>query len=808
MENFENFENFFPQEEKVNFRKVFVIILKNWHLFVLFGVLSLAGGYFYTRIKQPDYQSRAAIYAPNKSTGIGAGLEDLFKMQFTNDKSEVYNQIEIIKSFNINYQVVQNLNWRTSWFEKEGFTWSTCYKKEPFHIEETTRGLNIPGVRIYLKSLSQKEYKLSVNEDVKCDGIERHISFNTVGDFGKPFANDFFHFTLSPKENTAIDTDNSCYFVFNDPARTARDYLKKLVVKLNDKQSEIIRLQLESNQPERDVDYLNQLIAVYMQNKMNFQTETQKKSLQFIDKQLVGISDSVNLASSNFTRFKSQNQIVNINAQGTQVMTTLKEIETDRVKNQMQLDYFRNLYEYLGKSDNAKNLIAPSVVGIQDVSLNTMVVALGELYNRQQILSFSAKENNPTLILINREIEQTTSQLKENLANLIRSAEMQKKAFETQEQEINSKLSQLPRKEQDMIHFQRRYELNNEIYTFMLQKRAEIDISLAGATPEVQIIDAARLETTDPVGLPVIIKILIGFLIGISLPAIYLVIKNMITDTIELQEDVEKDNRLPILGNVIHSNSGSEMPVKENPRSGIAESYRSIRTNLQFMLTNGNRKIVAIHSVNPAEGKSFTSVNLSTILAMNNRKVILLGTDLRKPVMHKIFGLPNERGLSTYLSSQDSIEDIIQSTFVENLHLITAGPVPPNPSELLDSPEMQNLLKLLTQEYDYVVMDNAPIAIVTDGQLCGRHADLNVFILRYGISKKDQVTFINQLAETRKMNNLALIVNDIKVRGFSYGQKYYNYRYSRYDTGYYSREKESKKGFKKIFMDRLNGLLG
>lgn len=809
MENLENFENFFPQEEKVNFRKVFVIMLKNWPLFALFGVLGLAAGYIYIRITQVVYQSKAAIYAPRKSATLGAGLEDLFKMQFTNDKSEVYNQIEIIKSFNINYMVVRNLNWRTSWFIKDGFIWNNCYKSEPFIVRENEGALNIPGVRISIKPLSQSQYKLSVDDDVFYQEKEMHISFSSKVDFGRPFVNEFFHFTLFQRENESYDKDGSYYFVFNDPAQMARNYLKNLVVKLNDKQSEIIRLQLESDQPERDIDYLNQLIAVYMQNKMNFQTETQKKSLQFIDKQLVGISDSVNSASSNFTRFKSQNQIVNIDAQGNQVMTTLKEIESDKVKNQMRLDYFRNLYEYIEKSDNLKNLIAPSVVGVQDVSLNTMVMALGELYNRRQILSFSAKDDNPSLLLINREINQTTAQLKENLRNLIKNAELQNKTFQEQEKEINSRLRKLPQKEQDMIHYQRRYELNNEIYTFMLQKRAEIDISLAGATPEVQIIDAARLETTDPVGLPRLIKILLGLFVGILLPAIYLLIKHMIADTIELQEDVDKDNQLPILGNVIHSTSNSDTPVYENPRSGIAESFRGIRTNLQFMLTDRNRKVVAIHSTNPGEGKSFTSVNLSTILAMNDKKVVLVVTDLRKPSIHKILNVSNNRGLSTFLSGQNSLDEVVQETFIKNLHLIPAGPIPPNPSELLDRPEMGKLIISLKKEYDFVIMDNAPVAVVTDGQLCARHADLNVFILRYGISKKDQVPFINQLAETKKMNNIALIVNDIKGRSFGYGRNYsYNYKYSGYSHGYYYQDKGPRKSLTRMLMDRLNSLLG
>jgi capsular exopolysaccharide synthesis family protein len=628
-----------------------------------------------------------------------------------------------------------------------------------------------------------------------------------VGEYDKPFANDYFHFTLRPKQ-TAFQNlsglhnsfDGSYYFLFNDPASLARAYLKNLTVKLNDKNSEIIRLQLTSTEPARDIDYLNQLVQVYMQNKMNFQTETQKKSLEFIDKQLVGISDSLNKASNNFTSFKSRNQIINVDEQGKQVMEKLKDIETEALKNQMQLDYFNNLYQYLGTAEASKQLISPSVVGIADVSLNSMVAGLIELYSKRQILSFTAKEDNPALTMINKQINQLSVQLKENMRNLIKSAEAVKKDYVDQEKEINSKLSLLPEKEQDMINFQRRYELSNTIYTFMLQKRAETDIALNGATPQVQIIDAARMETTDPVGLSKKMMILIGLLLGLVIPAVYLLIQNMVSDTIELQEDVEQNTQLPILGTVVHSTSTSETAVHDHPRSNIAESYRGILTNLQFMLNEPNKKVVAIHSTAPGEGKSFTSVNLSTILAMNNKKVILIGTDLRKPKIHKIFNLSNEKGLSTYLSSQDQLEEVLHHTYIENLTLIPAGPIPPNPSELLDKPEMANLLYSLREKYDYIILDNAPVGLVTDGQLCGKHADLNIFILRHGVSKKEQIGYINQLSESKMMANIALVVNDIQGRGFGYGNKYYyyNYHYKYYDYGYYEENHKPVHNIKKL----------
>jgi tyrosine-protein kinase Etk/Wzc len=807
MENFDSIENLFPQEEKVNFRRVFVIVIKNWHLFFIFGLLGISGGYLFNLYSQPDYQVNAAIYAPQKSTSIGAGLEDLFKMQFSNSKSEVYNQIEIIKSFNINIQAAQNLNWRTSWHRKEGLKWVACYKDEPFIVKEENGSVNTPGLRLYLKPLSDHHYRLNAEGKVMYNGTEKEISFEAVGIFGEIFENAYFHFTVVPLNKAAEADDSSWYFVFNEPAQVAHNYLNNLVVKLNDKQSEIIRLQLRGKQPARDNDYLNELISSYMKDKMNFQTETQKKSLRFIDNQLAGITDSLNTASTNFSQFKSQNKIINIGEQGTQVMTVLRELETEQNKNKMQLDYFRNLYDYLGKTNDANQLIAPSVVGIQDVSLNNMIVSLSELYRRRQVLSFSAMENNPTLKMIDKEILQTKDQLKENLRNLIQNAEVLNRSFETQKVSINDQLTRLPQKEQDLIHYQRNFELTNEIYTFLLQKRAEIDIALAGATPEVQVIDPARMETSVLVGLPSFVILILGLLIGLALPGIYLIFLNMFSETIEIQEDIEKNTQLPVLGNVIHSHFRSDTAVYENPRSGIAESYRNIRTNLQFMLPSDTCRIVAIHSTHPGEGKSFTSVNLGTILAMNDKKVVIIGMDMRKPKIQKIFNISNDRGLSTYLIGQDKPEEIIFNTFINNLSLVPSGPIPPNPSELIDKPGMSLLIKELVTKFDYIILDNPPVSLVTDGLLAGRHADLNIFILRYRISKKEQIKYINQVAENKILGNIALLINDIHGLGFGYGQNYYyNYKYA--DRSGYYQDFEEPSRIKKFFRDRVNNILG
>jgi len=524
---------------------------------------------------------------------------------------------------------------------------------------------------------------------------------------------------------------------------------------------------------------------------MNVQSEAQRRSLDFINTQLTGISDSLDIASTKFTNFRSRNQVIDLGEEGKVVMDNLKVIESEKAQGQMQLDYFVNLQTYLNNSDY-KQIVSPSVVGINDASLNALVLKLGELYNRRQVLSFSAKENNPTLVMLDNQLGQTREQLNENLRNLIDNAKRNIGSQNQRQNDVNVRMSRLPQKEQQMVNIQRKFNLTSEIYTFLLQKRAETNIALASTTPDVQIIDKARPETADIIGLAPQMIMILGLMLGLSLPLALIFLRNFFDGSIRVQEDIEDHTNLPILGSILHYTTKSDLAVFENPKSNIAESFRTLRTNLQFMLNGTNDKVISIHSCNPSEGKSFIAINLGTILAMNNKKVLIIGADIRKPVIQKRFNQSNDHGLSSYLIGEDKIEDIIFPTSVNNLSLLPSGPIPPNPAEILSKPEMEMLINQVRSQYDYIILDNAPVALVTDGFILSRFADLNIFILRYGVSHKHQIEMINQYASKEIISNPAILINDIKFNAF--GSSYYkNYQYEAYHNTYYSDEKQTDK---------------
>ncbi len=769
------------QDDEIDIKRLIFLVLGKWYWLAICLFLGVAGAYFFVKYTPKKFQVDTSLLVTSEQKGLDVQNMFMENMMGGTNKVMLQNEIEFLHSYTLNNQAIDNLNWQTFWQQKNLFVWNGIYLNEPFMVKKSEGAINPDGIFLHIIPLSETQCRIEAKGTVIINNQPEEIEFSEVAEYHKPFKNKHFSLTLHPKNNLANIIGKEYRFSFIDKNKLTFAYLKRINANFS-KDSEVIKLTMESTEPMRDVHYLNELVRVYLELKLNLQTQTQKRSLDFIDSQLSGISNDLSKAENTFTEFRSRNQIINLSSQGSLIMEQLKEIETEKSQLQMQHEYFKNLQRYLGNIQSAEQLIVPSVVGITDASLNSLVLKLSDLYSRRKVMEFSARDNNPTLILLNQEIEQITEQLREILVNLVENTELSVQTLNQRYNRINKQLNNMPEQEQQLINIQRQYDLTNEIYTFLLQRRAELEISLAAAVVDIHIIDPAQYERLVPKNKSAALILLIGAFLGLLIPALIILVKDFFDNSIQLQEDVEKLTPLTILGNVFHSKNKSELVVIDAPTAPITESYRTIRTNLQYKFTRTDQKIIGLHSVQPAEGKTFTSVNLASILAMNDKKTVLVGADMRKPRLHRIFNVKNNTGLSTYLSGQNEINDIIQATGIDNLSIVTSGPVPPNPAELLERKAFSKLLDSLKSQFDYIIIDNAPVSRVTDGLITSKSTDLNLFVLRYGISKKDQLKFINEITGKGVMNNPALIINDVKISRMSYGYAY-SYKYA-YGKGY------------------------
>jgi capsular exopolysaccharide synthesis family protein len=775
--------------------------LNYWYWFFLSVILGFGGGYLYYLYQQPVYQVGTTILVKqdNQSNSIIGFFEENWGTY-----SLIDNQIGIIKSYTLSRQTMEALKWRVSWYRIGVFTENGLYKSEPFNVIETPGMTNMEGVALKIKVLSSTSFMASFEPQTRFYRKSPYAAFSKECRFGVPFASPLFNFSVSLKAGAVIPEAGAEFMLyFNNIDALVGGYLGKLNVAKLSENSEILSLTVKGNEPARDLDYLNELTKTYIQYGLNEKNKTSENAIRFIDMQLSSVGDSLHHAAQKFSDFRSSNKIVDLTQEGTMVVGKLAELQKEKAMSDMRLKYFSNLQIYLGSAEQMKQVVAPSIVGIADPLFNNLVMKLIELYTKREILSFSANENSPNFEILDREIKLTRKNLDESLRNIMANAKSEADQIDDQILKTSNEMAHLPAIEQQMIGIQGRFEMNKEMSDFLQKKRAEAAISLASNAPDAFILDAAYPETTSMLGPQKSKFIMFGILIGLLIPMLFIFIYDYLNDKVRSMEQLERKTKLPIVGSIAHNNYDTDFPVVDHPKAAISESFRGLRTNLKFMLPGTAKKVIAVHSTIPGEGKTFVSINLASIIAMNNLNVLLVGCDMRKPSLQKLFDQKDSIGLSNYLIGQVTLDEIIQPTKVKGLSFVPSGQIPPNPAELLENPLFDQFLDEVRARFDIVVMDNAPISIITDSVIVGRKADANLFILRQEYSHRDQIKFVNELARQDKLHNIAIALNDVTVKSYGYGSRRYGGYYNNYKYGgsYYSdipKQKASKRLIKKL----------
>ncbi|MDC3305585.1 polysaccharide biosynthesis tyrosine autokinase, partial [Flavobacteriales bacterium] len=428
-------------------------------------------------------------------------------------------------------------------------------------------------------------------------------------------------------------------------------------------------------------------------------------------------------------------------------------------------------------------------MGISNPELNSLINQLLQLYAKKGELQLTTTEKNPTYLAILSQINHTKETIIENVRNLIASASIYEQDLERRINTFNTSINKLPEVEKNYLILKRKHEYNEQTAIYLQQKRYEASLAKAGTESDHKVIDLARLDSDIPITPRKNLSYFIALLFGLILPITFISLRDFFSDTIKSKTDLINSTNIPILGLIGHSDNALSLVVPNSSKSIISESFRSLRTNIQYLAANKEKKVITVTSSVGGEGKTFTTMNLAAIFALSGHKTILIGGDLRKPKLHEDFKLDATKGLSNYLISKSNLEEIIEKTEIESLHVISSGPTPPNPAELLDSPKMKNLIKDLNKVYDYVIIDTPPIGLVTDGVILMQHADVNLYVVRHNYSRTKALSVVNNLYNQEQVKNVHIIINDFKhsASGYGYG---YGYGYGTSGYGYYENEQE------------------
>jgi tyrosine-protein kinase Etk/Wzc len=759
-----------PGLEGLSLRDIKSKIKRNWHWFVVFSLAGMVMGFAYNRSASNYYKISSTILIT--SDAKTSDLNNIFRQLNVNTGNPVIqDQVGVLRSFNLNLKTMEYFNWRYSWYKKDWTIKKDLYGNDPFVVEGILESIQTENVPLRIVPISETQYRLSCNTKVIINGVKVKIEFENRLTYGSPFKNKYFQFSLKKRADYPVEIGDEYILVFNNISQLALTYKENLKVKpANDAEnSNIINLELITRHLERDVDYLNQLGKIYIQFGLDEKNRIANNTIKFIDDQITGVNQSLQLAGDQFTNFRTRNRTVDLGQEATSVVEKLKLMENERANLDLKLEYYRNLKFYLENRDQNKDLVAPSLVGVTDEALNAKVFRLNELYVKREVLSYTAQERNPVLISLTNEINYTQKSLKENIENLIANTRVELQNLNERQGSINSELSKLPKTEQDLIGIKRNFDLNNELYTFLLQRRAEAEIAKASNNPDARILDPTNAEIALLLGPILILNLLIGLVSGVLVALSVVIVKELVNDVLTDVDEISARLDVAVIGSIVYNKYNTEMAVHHFPRSALTESFRGLRVNLEHLCRNARGNVLAVHSYISGEGKSFVAINLAMIFSLSNRNVLLVDGDLRKPRLHKILTQDNKVGLSNFLEGEKGIQDIIRNPGIPNLHFVAAGVAQANASELLSNGLYETFIEKVREQYDYVIIDNSPIGVVYDPLIIGAHADFNLILLRLNHSKRNEINAINKIGQDGILKRVIVAVNGIKpTEGYGY----------------------------------------
>lgn len=797
------------ENEKIDLKNLLGRFLIFWKLILLSSITFLLIGVIYIRYTSKVYKSSTTLLIKEESNS-SLGAENLFDgIDLFGGQKNIKNEIGILKSFSLTKKTLEQINFRISYFHDGKLKSEEIYKKSPFNVELSPSKNTIINQEFHIKIISENEFNISIDCDkVKpfdlktekfASNVEMSVNYNKNHQFGELISTPYFEFTVL-KNNFELFTEDdwdSYYFKIHNYNELTDEYLSQQSVIEIDKDASILRISLEGKNPRKINDFLEKFNQLYLQLGLNEKNQIASNTIFFINNQLTSISDSLSKVENELERFKKKNPKVQIISKDFSTFSQIEKLEEEKAILEFNNKYYLSLKTYFDNNNSTKNIVVPSAMGINDPLLNELISELSNLYSQLEVASVNSKEEHPVVQSLQKQISNTKVKLNENIENIISSSELSLIDIDKRIGKIEGKIEQLPQQERLLLNIQRKFNLNENIYNYLLEKRAEASITKASNVSDHKVIDNPRLISKYPIKPKQTLVFLMCLVFGIGLPilgiTIYFTFNNKIID----KKDIDLIISFPNIGKIIFNQDDNDLINVNNPKSSIAESFRSIRTNIQYLASDKKEKVICLTSSVSGEGKTFVSMNLASIISLTGEKTLLIGADLRKPKISDSFKLKNTVGLSSYLSNQNTKEEIIKQTNNEHLDIILSGPIPPNPSELLNLQKMKNLLEELKSQYKYIIIDTPPIGLVSDGIILMDYSDINLYVVRQNFTTKDMLHNFKETVNYNKLKDINIVINGITTNRSSYG---YGYGYGNENGyGYYhSNKKEDKKWWEKF----------
>ncbi len=747
-------------------------ILRYWYLFVISIALALVFALLQNRKWIPQYLSSGTILIKEYTNAYGGSQALMQGFGVDPGYKNVNNQVIMLSSYDLMSRVVDSLPFmHTEYITQGRFRTRNLYRNTPILIEPTMVNGYAYGILF--------EIQLREDGSFLITSTDEHVPFSVTSHYGEPIKSSLFEAIVWPTENMV--SSGKLYFRFRDKVSLVNEFSARLSLSFVSEGSTVLNLALVSETPQRDCEFIDKLSELYLQDNLDRKNDVANNSIRFINEQLALLQKSLMVSESAMTNFRQENKFVDVSSYASTLMQKMENYDAQEMSLRLKETYLDYLTQYLHANMEEGSIVAPSSLGLNEPMLMTLVQQLNDLRIQRGELS----DKNVYYAKYTKDIENVTAAINEVVNSMRTSLEIEKNDLNARYAQVQSDIKNLPEKELEMVAIERNYRIDDNYYTFFLQKRAETEIQKASNTPDNAVLDKAR--TTYITNAKQQRKTMISYLaLGFLLPLVLSVLIELIYNKLRIPKEVERLSSFPLIGSLRHVRSQNPTLVQKNPRSSYTEMLRTIRTKIEFIVGRKQNIVLSITSTQSGDGKTFLATNLAALYGMTGKKTLLIDLDIRKPNIHEKLGVDAGLGVTNYLIGECEIEDILHKDTSYNFDFLLAGTIPPNPGELIRTDKLVSLLQELRKQYDFIIIDTSPIGQVPDAFALIEQTDLTLYVIRCMQTNKYFCKNTLQQMEADYKDKVQLVFSDMPVekKRKRLGRKSYGYAYNSYGYGY------------------------
>lgn len=771
-----------PTGDTIDLRAIFQKLLSKWWWFGITVTICLGLGYVYIMVTPKQYHVQAVILMSEKGRNkVGSKEEFLKGSSLLGSSADIEDMVAVLTSHTNMTKTLKRADFGISYFETKDFLTSEKYEYPPFYITLDTVAVQVFGFPIHVsvdkaagtyhvKAEADYAPLYNLQKQTELDDFVIDYSVDQVAKIGEPFVAEGLSFTIEFPEDRTYASGVKHYFTINSLSALVAEYRAKTSAVPVSDESSIVLVSTVGQVVAKEKLFINKLLETYIEGEWYRRQQKGIKTINFIEDQIGIVSDSLRRVENSMEGFRdASGGMMSAVTTSDALFQERSRLERERSMLISRRAYCKSIMDKIRSQSDLRNVPAPSSSGIDDPVLNNLVLEITRLSAELAALSLSTVKSNPTVIAMERKLKNLSGSLGQTAESLVEQVNISLAEVERSLNKMNYQFSQLPENERKLGNIARKFKLSESLYNYLMEKQAEAGIAIASDQVDKYVVDEALNVGGKAVKPARKMVMIIALLIGLAIPLIIILIRDFFNDTVADIDQLKRLSNIQILTTIPNTKRKRILP--DEPKSLLAEAFRTARINMQYLNPNAQRQVVGFTSSTSGEGKTFCALNMATVMALTGKRVVLIDADMRRPRVAETLGMEIEKGLSTFLIGECTLDQMVRPTDIPGLDVIASGPIPPNPLELVELPSMEDLFRELRSKYDHIVVDASPMGLVSEFVIIMRHVDITLYVVRQGYTRRGALRLINDMHKEKKVERIELLLNDVKA-GAGYGEGY------------------------------------